>query len=381
MTESFVMRNPNSLHIYGVSTVPINNYKGPELNTAYVLWERDIGVGAAGSIKNPTVDNHAGWNIISKGIFKGFEDIPPEREGEYGQKIPNQDWYPIMDDEIVYDPIFNVYPNIHREAIKFGRVWRTVNDRFNEPIGERPTDKIMSKLYWQKILHPSKHPELFRKRGEGKKENIKLFLTKDTNLNELDRQGDDMLGKFSEYLGGKKNIRKTKKKATKTTKNAKTMKQTKATKDAKTMKQTKANKTKKAKKVTKAKNTGKKTRRHKKQFLYNPNNPKKSFDVYIDKNPKDTIHIKYTTVKDIENTIRKLERLYKTKKYSHKRIWQVGMIMKVRLEAILKHKKTKYLNAKNIYQRYSLANRYFKFLGNRSDKKSFKERKALIFKL
>ena len=366
MTESFVMRNPNSLHIYGVSTVPINNYKGPELNTAYVLWERDIGVGAAGSIKNPTVDNHAGWNIISKGIFKGFEDIPPEREGEYGQKIPNQDWYPIMDDEIVYDPIFNVYPNIHREAIKFGRVWRTVNDRFNEPIGERPTDKIMSKLYWQKILHPSKHPELFRKRGEGKKENIKLFLTKDTNLNELDRQGDDMLGKFSEYLGGKKNIRKTKKKATKTTKDAKTMKQTKVTKAKKT---TKANKTKKAKKVTKAKNTGKKTRRHKKQFLYNPNNPKKSFDVYIDKNPKDTIHIKYTTVKDIENTIRKLERLYKTKKYSHKRIWQVGMIMYVRLK-VLKNKKPK---------EYNLSKKYFKFLGNRTKYKTNKARKHFKF--
>jgi len=28
-----------------------------------------------------------------------------------------------------------------------------------------------------------------------------------------------------------------------------------------------------------------------KKILYNPNDPKKSFDVYIDKNPKDTIHI------------------------------------------------------------------------------------------
>jgi len=26
-----------------------------------------------------------------------------------------------------------------------------------------------------------------------------------------------------------------------------------------------------------------------KTFLFNPNDPKKSFDVYIDKNPKDTI--------------------------------------------------------------------------------------------
>ena len=34
----------------------------------------------------------------------------------------------------------------------------------------------------------------------------------------------------------------------------------------------------------------------KKRFLYNPNNPKKSFDVYIDKNPNDTINIKYKTL-------------------------------------------------------------------------------------
>ena len=90
-------------------------------------------------------------------------------------------------------------------------------------------------------------------------------------------------------------------------------------------------------------------RAKKKRFLYNPNNPKKSFDVYIDKNPKDTIHIKYTTVSDVKHTIKKLERLYKSKKYSHKRIWQVGMIMKVRLEAMLKHKKNKYPNAKNVW--------------------------------
>ena len=94
----------------------------------------------------------------------------------------------------------------------------------------------------------------------------------------------------------------------------------------------------------------------KKQFLYNPNNPKKSFDVYIDKNPKDTIHIKYTTVKDVKNTIQKLERLYKSKKYPHKRIWQVGMIMKVRLE-VLKDKKP---------EQYEIANKYFKFLGERT---------------
>ena len=43
--------------------------------------------------------------------------------------------------------------------------------------------------------------------------------------------------------------------------------------------------------------------KNKKTFLYNPKNPKKSFDVYIDKNPKDTIHIKYTTLQDIKKLL------------------------------------------------------------------------------
>ena len=114
------------------------------------------------------------------------------------------------------------------------------------------------------------------------------------------------------------------------------------------------------------KNSNNKT---KKQFLFNPKNPKKSFDVYIDKNPKDTIHIKYTSVKDVENTIDKLEKLYKHKKYTHQRIWQVGMIMKVRLE-VLKSKKP---------QQYALANKYFKFLGKRT-KLSEKDRYNVSFK-
>ena len=91
-------------------------------------------------------------------------------------------------------------------------------------------------------------------------------------------------------------------------------------------------------------------------FFFNPKDPKKSFDVYIDKNPKDTIHIKYKTLQDVKDTIIKLEKLYKAKKYTHKRIWQVGMIMKVRLGVIKDIKP----------QQYKLANRYFIFLGNRT---------------
>ena len=128
----------------------------------------------------------------------------------------------------------------------------------------------------------------------------------------------------------------------------------------------------------KIKRSKKKTR--KRQFLYNPKNPKLSFDVYIDKNPNDTISIKYTTVDDVKNTIKKLERLYKSNKYSHKRIWQVGMIMKVRLESMYKRRKTM-KKAKNIKKRFNLANKYFKFLGKRSKKKNMVDRKRMTFKL
>ena len=115
----------------------------------------------------------------------------------------------------------------------------------------------------------------------------------------------------------------------------------------------------------------------KKRFLYNPDDPKKSFDVYIDKNPNDTIPIKYTTLSDVKNTILKLERLYKNDKYTHKRIWQVGMILYVRLK-VLKDKKTK---------EFKLSERYFKHLGERSKIKhqnkdiELKQRKKFIFKI
>lgn len=111
--------------------------------------------------------------------------------------------------------------------------------------------------------------------------------------------------------------------------------------------------------------SSKKTQR---RFLYNPNNPKKSFDVYIDKDPSDTIPIKYTTVEDVRKTIDTLEKLYKSKKYPHKRIWQVGMIMRVRLRVIQRKKPAE----------YKLANRYFLFLRERS-KLSEEERYKSVF--
>ena len=98
------------------------------------------------------------------------------------------------------------------------------------------------------------------------------------------------------------------------------------------------------------------SKKNKKQFFFNPKNPDKSFDVYIDKNPSDTIPIKYKTLQDVSNTINKLEYLYKKKKYTHKRIWQVAMIMKVRLGVIKAIKP----------QQYALAKKYLNFLKHRT---------------
>jgi len=108
-----------------------------------------------------------------------------------------------------------------------------------------------------------------------------------------------------------------------------------------------------------------------KDFLFNPKNPKKSFDVYIDKNPNDTINIKYTNLKDVKDTINKLEKLYKQGKYPHKRISQVAMIMMVRLR-VLKDKKP---------NEYKLSQKYFNFLKQRTKLKTDKERKNFIFNI
>ena len=112
------------------------------------------------------------------------------------------------------------------------------------------------------------------------------------------------------------------------------------------------------------------------KYRYNKGSKSKSFDVYLDKNPKDTIPIKYKTLSDVKSTIRKLERLFKSKKYTHKRIWQVGMIMYVRLRAMKGKQKQK-----------ALAKRYYKFLGKRTKQKgknkeeTFKKRKKMKFKI
>ena len=94
-----------------------------------------------------------------------------------------------------------------------------------------------------------------------------------------------------------------------------------------------------------------------------------NYDLYSDANPKDTIRIKYKTINDVKDTIKNLERLYKSNKYKHARISQVANVMTQRL---------KVLGNDN---RYKLSNRYFDFLKKRTKLKTETDRKNLIFKV
>ena len=123
-----------------------------------------------------------------------------------------------------------------------------------------------------------------------------------------------------------------------------------------------------------------KKRKSTSQYFFNPEDPKKSFDVYEDKNPDDTIPIKYKTQKDVVLTIKKLERLYKKGDYTHKRIFQVAMIMMVRLKVIVER-------FNKAHKRYRLSKKYKDFINKRTtinkdnNKDNNKKRKALVFKI
>ena len=90
-----------------------------------------------------------------------------------------------------------------------------------------------------------------------------------------------------------------------------------------------------------------------------------NYDLYSDSNPADSIRIKYATLDDTKNTIKKLERLYKSNKYPHVRIVQVANVMTQRLRVI---------NDKD--KRYNLSKKYFDFLKQRTKSK---DRKKMVF--
>ena len=90
--------------------------------------------------------------------------------------------------------------------------------------------------------------------------------------------------------------------------------------------------------------------------------------LYTDENPKDTIPLKMKNVKDVKDTINKLEKLFKSGKRPHIRISQVAQVLEQRL---------RFMDKK---EEHKLAKRYTDFLKERTKKKGFENRKALTFK-
>ena len=100
-----------------------------------------------------------------------------------------------------------------------------------------------------------------------------------------------------------------------------------------------------------------------------------NYDLYSDARPNDTVRIKYSNKKDVADTIKKLEKLYKKGERKHNRISQIVNVMTQRLRVI------KDKNPKIDKGRLKLSNDYFNFLKKRTKVKGDKERKKMVFKL
>ena len=93
---------------------------------------------------------------------------------------------------------------------------------------------------------------------------------------------------------------------------------------------------------------------------------KSGYDLYSDKNPKDTVRIKYKTVQDIKDTIKQTEELYKKGKITHQRNFQIYNVMVQRLRVIKeKHGDNKNLN---IDARYKTAKQHLETIKKRTKK-------------
>lgn len=77
---------------------------------------------------------------------------------------------------------------------------------------------------------------------------------------------------------------------------------------------------------------------------------RKNNDLFTDANPNDTISIKYSSIQDVKQTIRKLKSYLKNKKYSKKRIKLVALVMMGRLKYLQKIKPQQYKMAYNFWK-------------------------------
>ena len=91
--------------------------------------------------------------------------------------------------------------------------------------------------------------------------------------------------------------------------------------------------------------------------------------LYTDEDATDSVAVRFATVKDVKDTIKKLENLYKSGKRPHIRISQIAQVLEQRSRFMPGKKKEN-----------ALAKKYTDFLKQRTKKKSDIERKKLVFK-
>ena len=106
-----------------------------------------------------------------------------------------------------------------------------------------------------------------------------------------------------------------------------------------------------------------KTRKKKKTYF-------KNYDLYSDANPKDTVRIRYTSKQDVNDTIKKLERMYKKGRITHARNMQIVNVMTQRLKVIKKR------NPKIDKGRYSTSKKYFEKLKKRTKSRKKSKRRS-----
>ena len=214
---TFLIRNPEDVVNYTTVPIPLHNTNtvgvggGPEPDTAYVLWKKNTikEKNDDGEI-NPTISSHKGWTMVAKCIFRGW-------------KVLEDDWCEpdmstlIKTDSTISDADLN-------EAIKFRRHYRHRYGRKLE------TNRMVNNFYWEKIIKPSEHSDLFYKEGVKNRTILGNILTKspDNNILEQNMKPDPMT-LMTGYLGGRKTQRKKRKKRRKKrkTKKRKTKRKTK----------------------------------------------------------------------------------------------------------------------------------------------------------
>ena len=191
MADIFKTRDPSHLGV-ALLTTPIpfqakhgaERGSGPVFDMCYILFERNLrhivenyNNPADDAVPNPTKDNHAGWDMIGEGIFKGWEG-PEDQFGEF-------------------QPVFHALDSTNRvlnsdeerEKIQFDRVYEATfaSDR-DLYLGNMPTNIIKNYLRWVECEYYT-HP-ITRKQGDAK---LKMLSTG------KDRTGE----KFPEELQSK----------------------------------------------------------------------------------------------------------------------------------------------------------------------------------